>query len=752
MPSPRLLVGDIHVGLTEVRDNVFEPKNLKVLRSTLYSDIPIDITITVITYFQNNSHNVTDILSDIERQMTGRPWNLIVIDNGSTDDTYEQIQSFYTEAQNYLHMSVARVYNRDKFRQICFSYAEEYLQSGELLKIFKNKDVNFEGESLESFCFMATKNVAKEALLLIYSIRCYHREPIYVICDSETEDYIKSRMVCCNVFFECSATKDNLQKITKENKKSFSKLDITVHRLDCIYQKMRAIEYALENESNTLFLDSDMILVNKITDTFHKKLVMSPHYWGAHKEYGIYNAGYLFCADKEFVPYWRDLYLNKSAFCEQEATNYFTEKYDIDIFEPDHNHGFWRTNYELPKYTSFHCHLFGLQGRDDKTAEKQSTHREFVLEYLEESGYKEHKGIRNGIEMIDSDKFEGKLPIVEGQYCDDWATATMSTPVKSRSAGRINLSLQTIFNSHRSGWLYAMNALVPLHNEVGIRFDGFLEDNFAWKDPRRRQIYKEPWVGFFHNPGNVPDWFFGEFSIENIIDSPECQESLESCQGLFVLSEDHAKCIRELTDVPVSVLYHPTEIPDMIFSYKAFLDNKNKKVVNIGYWLRKLNSIYCLPVNNEYEKWRLIPYTTSRTKEAIDKLLYHERELYNIESTEYFNNTKTIERVSNHNYDKLLSENIVFLDLYNSSANNAIIECIARTTPILVNPIPAVVEYLGEDYPFYFDTLDEAASKLKDYDLINRTHLYLKHCDIRQKLSQKYFRQSLIESEVYQLL
>ena len=199
--------------------------------------------------------------------MAGKTWNLIVIDNGSTDDTYEYIESFRTGASNYLHISVGRIYNKDKFRQVCFSYAEEYLQNNELLKVVKNPNVHFEGNTLSSFCFMATENIAKEALLLVYSIRCFHREPIYVICDYETKDYIKERIECYNIFFECSADQDNLNKIASQHNDKFNEIGTQQHKLECIYHKMRAIEFALENESNTLFTDSDIIITSKFKNS-----------------------------------------------------------------------------------------------------------------------------------------------------------------------------------------------------------------------------------------------------------------------------------------------------------------------------------------------------------------------------------------------------------------------------------------------------------------------------------------------------
>jgi hypothetical protein len=59
-------------------------------------------------------------------------------------------------------------------------------------------------------------------------------------------------------------------------------------------------------------------------------------------------------------------------------------------------------------------------------------------------------------------------------------------------------------------------------------------------------------------------------------------------------------------------------------------------------------------------------------------------------------------------YDALLSQNVAFLELFDATtAINTVLECIARNTPVLVNRLPATVELLGSDYPFFFD--DESA-------------------------------------------
>ena len=69
-----------------------------------------------------------------------------------------------------------------------------------------------------------------------------------------------------------------------------------------------------------------------------------------------------------------------------------------------------------------------------------------------------------------------------------------------------------------------------------------------------------------------------------------------------------------------------------------------------------------------------------------------------------------------------------FIDLYDASAVNTIIECIVRNTPIIVNKLPAVVEYLGINYPLYFKDIKNIPTLLKRDNIIN-AHRYLKNMD-----------------------
>lgn len=255
----------------------------------------------------------------------------------------------------------------------------------------------------------------------------------------------------------------------------------------------------------------------------------------------------------------------------------------------------------------------------------------------------------------------------------------------------------------------------------------------------------------------MPKWFLYHQSPQSLFNKPEWKESLPHCIGLFCLSDYQAQWLRQQTKKPVSALIHPTEIPSEQFNFDKFVANPRKRIVQLGWWLRKLNAIYQLPVakNNPlgYEKIKLKPVSNAEAMSQIDSLAEKERKAESLSfNSKYTDNTQEISRLSNQNYDKLLCENVAFVMLHDTSANNAVIECIARATPLLINPLPAVVEYLGKDYPMYARTLSEAADKAMDLERIKAAHQYLKECETRSKMSATYFSQSFQASEVYQLI
>ena len=331
--------------------------------------------------------------------------------------------------------------------------------------------------------------------------------------------------------------------------------------------------------------------------------------------------------------------------------------------------------------------------------------------------------------------------------------------IHSQPRGTIRIGDQQVFGHHRSGWATAIDALRPEHSDGGVLFDGFLDRTFSREmNPRYQQDLPiaRAWTGFFHNPYSLPEWFPDGPRIERVLASEQFQQSLPHCLGLFTLSNDLAEFLRARVGVAVSALVHPTEIPPAQFDFESFLANADKKIISIGWWLRRTLSIRYLPLDttSPYRKVRLKlgDALLDNTQKGLSRLEFvHEWRNRKLDSR-YRDNTTENSYLPPSEYDDWLTCNIVFLDLLSAGANNAVIECIARGTPLLVNPLPSVVEYLGADYPLYFRSLEEAADKACQFDLVLKAHRHLMVNPIRPQLAPDAFLRGFRQSTVYQRL
>lgn len=249
--------------------------------------------------------------------------------------------------------------------------------------------------TIESFCFVATENIKEEAAVLLKSLRKFHDEPVYVLCDGKTRQFLNQQKLTENVTFRCGAEKEELDKVKKifvDHKSVANK----IHKPDCILKKMQVMELALENHENTFFLDSDIIVLESLQEYFQKKIALSPHYYPDRLafsgfEYGFYNAGYVFCALKGFPKFWRKTYLSDSIFFEQECMNRIPAWYDIHTFNKSHNVGFWRRE-EIPdKIKTLHFHT--KKQKDDNRTEELQRLNQYIktagINYMMDNGHED---------------------------------------------------------------------------------------------------------------------------------------------------------------------------------------------------------------------------------------------------------------------------------------------------------------------------------------------------------------------------
>jgi len=305
------------------------------------------------------------------------------------------------------------------------------------------------------------------------------------------------------------------------------------------------------------------------------------------------------------------------------------------------------------------------------------------------------------------------------------------------------------YGEHRNSFSSIVSALEPLNmGPGGIRFVPFLERQFVWgdsapdgeaasSDPRP---IVEPWIGILHVPFDTPDWFDRTVNPKQFFATPLFRNSLRHCCGLITLCDELERDLKtHLPEIPTLSLKHPTELSVRTWEPAAY--EASPCVVQVGDWLRKLQAIHRLRAPGHRKVMLLKSHT----------LLFLQREI------EMFGDhrdatVETLKLVPDEQYDAFLAQSVVLCLLYSTAANNLVIECIARATPILINPLPGAILYLGENYPLYVKNEREAAEALSSPRKIFEAHHYLIQRNAELSLSYKNFCFQLADSHFYKSL
>lgn len=196
-----------------------------------------------------------------------------------------------------------------------------------------------------SFSLIANSRAMREVCLAVYSIRRIHDDPIFLICSDEVKEFLQSHNFK-DLHFRTEANPEDLEKA--ERKLESVKAQNSFHNKGMIWKKMDCIEWAVHEAGQTFFIDADVVLCAPVCDVDERNEVnVSPHYHVKKRRdhnriYGSINAGYFWTRSSELAEKWREIYLTRSNFYEQEGMIHFFEDFDVGLFDQSHNVGFWR--------------------------------------------------------------------------------------------------------------------------------------------------------------------------------------------------------------------------------------------------------------------------------------------------------------------------------------------------------------------------------------------------------------------------
>jgi hypothetical protein len=301
-------------------------------------------------------------------------------------------------------------------------------------------------------------------------------------------------------------------------------------------------------------------------------------------------------------------------------------------------------------------------------------------------------------------------------------------------------------NGHRAGWNYVMNHCKPIFkNQNGIYFHTWSDVDYISNN--QFSIGNRPWIGLVHFTPIHFHYYSIEYNIDNFFNHPNFIKDIHHCKGIFTLSvymKDYVKKHLVLMGYPnliVDALYHPTEMVSTLF------DPEQIPVINtlisLGSQLRRNTTIFLL-----HTPIRKIWLSGKTTDKSYD-LLFDECREFQLDFSALRNKPVSIQSVSNEEYDTLLLNSFVLIDVYEASANNALIECIVRNQPCFVRRHPAIVEYIGASYPLLFDTILELEMMLENKELIRSAYDYLvDNPYLKERLTMESFVRDILNSPI----
>jgi hypothetical protein len=276
---------------------------------------------------------------------------------------------------------------------------------------------------------------------------------------------------------------------------------------------------------------------------------------------------------------------------------------------------------------------------------------------------------------------------------------------------------------HRSGWPYALRSLERHFRKSSrqLLLDDYIERTFLFR--RNEHLgtrHTTPWVGICHHPPDLPNWY-DHRGLQSLAKNPRWRASFPFLRLVVTFAENSTRWIAENWRKPCVTLRHPTAVPELKWSLRKYQLNANKRLLQVGSFLRNTHAIYQVQAPLIFRKTRLVQ-SADWIASAHDKsaLLFGHRP--------YVGNVEELGRLKNEEFDRLLSANIVFIELISAVANNTIIECIARNTPIVVNRLPGPEYYLGKEYPLFYNDIGEVHSLLTEENIVAASR-YLKSLD-----------------------
>ena len=294
-----------------------------------------------------------------------------------------------------------------------------------------------------------------------------------------------------------------------------------------------------------------------------------------------------------------------------------------------------------------------------------------------------------------------------------------------------NVINQFVFNFKKTKKEFKNNYFFDEWIEKLVLYENSLQSKEYLKTIKSKK-YKL--ISFLHYPPclNLNDDEYKNNVLKNIImneeeDNQNILNNLDvqlnnHLEFLYVLSNDHKKYIYNnypnLKNKIVSVsrpINMKVKIIEKKFKFSLFKNEQN--IFFIGDLLSNFKSFINFIPEQKYKKSVLIK--NDFIKHWNNHILKYNK----------IDKIKVINELSNEEYVKIFETSCIFIDFEDCVANNLILECLKFNTPFIIKHNKSIQEYIGVNYPLYFNNTDDLnlfSDEIYFLNKIENAHHYLK--------------------------
>lgn len=305
--------------------------------------------------------------------------------------------------------------------------------------------------------------------------------------------------------------------------------------------------------------------------------------------------------------------------------------------------------------------------------------------------------------------------------------------------------------THRFGWNKIIEHGITKNyfikqspnTEDKIHLIDSLESYFIWNNNSK---INSNWVGIIHYTNPIESIYKNQH-VDNILTNQNFITSLDKCKAIICLSSSLKIYVENflkknnINHVKLVMILHPI-ISDFNFKKQYNIENIIEKgsIIQLGQQYRMVSTIYRMNINRK-KIW--LP---GCSKNNAINILQAENKYYNNVLSKCKINDVEILKVNNDDYDDMLLNNILIIPLHCASANNSILEIILMNRPAFISRNAATEEYIGKDYPLFFNNIEEMNLILEDNTILRKklceSHEYLISMD-KSKFSIENFYRNL---------